>query len=317
MGSAGRHRSHERPGGSTDAEGAEPSESRWRRLARRTTLGLVLLAAGVGGWWLLTGWHRRASDRHACQSVVEDEWVQAGRECLHFEEYQSASVTTHPDLVVVVHGDAPFQRPGYQYVVARRLSTDLENVIAVGLLRPGYTDDGGRRSSGVRGRAIGDNYTAIDIDAVAAAIKALAQTYLAGRVFLVGHSGGAAIVGDILGRHPDIATGAILVSCPCDVPAWRRHMATVQHVPLWRLPVQSLSPLDLAARVDPRTAVHVVVGTADRVTPPAFSRSYVQRLQAHGVRAELVEIPGAGHEILLDPRVLATIEKATAPATQP
>jgi alpha-beta hydrolase superfamily lysophospholipase len=84
-------------------------------------------------------------------------------------------------------------------------------------------------------------------------------------------------------------------------------MDSAQHAPIWHLPVRSLSPLDLASQVDARTAVRVVVGSADHVTPPAFSRPYVQRLTARGIRADLVELKGAGHDILLDPRVLREI----------
>lgn len=259
------------------------------------------------------GRRRAASDSRACQSTVEEEWVRGGAECLHFEEYRSASLTTHPDLVVVLHGDAPFQKPEYQYAAARRIASDIENVIAVAPLRPGYTDPDGHRSSGIRGRAIGDNYTAHNVDAIAAAIGALADTYLPGRVFLIGHSGGAAIAADIIGRHPSLATGgAILVSCPCDVPAWRLHMDSVQHDPIWRTPVESLSPMDLAARVDTHTVVRVIVGTADDVAPPPLSRAYVQRLRSRGVHADLLEIPGAPHDILLDQRVLAEVGKVLA-----
>jgi predicted esterase len=283
---------------------------RWLRNTLRAAAGVLVVVLGAGLWWTVGGSRRSASDAHACQSAVEEVWVRGGHECLHYEEYRSASLTAHPDLVVVLHGDAPFQRPGYQYAAARRISSDVENVIAVGLLRPGYTDPDGFRSSGIRGRAVGDNYTAADVDAIAAAIAALADSYLAGRVFLVGHSGGAAIVGDIIGRHPGLASGgAILISCPCDVPGWREHMDSAQHDPIWRTPVQSLSPLDLAPRVDPHTVVRVIVGTADNVAPPAFSEAYAQQLQAHGVQVGLVGIPGGGHDILLDDRVMGEIAR--------
>lgn len=279
------------------------------RITQRVGGGLLILVLVAGLWWIVGGRRRSSSDSRACQSTVEEEWVRGGAECLHFEEYRSASLTANPDLVVVLHGDSPFERPEYQYAVARRITSDIENVIAIGLLRPGYTDRDGHRSSGIRGRAIGDNYTAHDVDAIAAAIGALADTYLPGRVFLVGHSGGAAIVADIIGRHPKLVTGgAILVSCPCDVPAWRRHMDSVQHDPIWRVPVESLSPIDLTDRVDSHTVVRVVVGSADNTTPPQLSREYVQRLRAAGdAHVDLVEIPGAPHDVLLDQRVLQEI----------
>lgn len=304
VGSAGRFREKRDRPQVAKTSGAARAASRVAIWAI-ATLALVVVTAG--SWWIITDHHRPASDPTACQSIVEDAWVRGGRECLHFEEFRSPSVSEHPDLVVVLHGDAPFSRPGYQYSVARRLSSQVENIIAVGLLRPGYTDDEGHRSSGIRGRAIGDNYTAADVDAITSAVTALVETYLPGRVFLVGHSGGAAIVADMIARHPGIAAGVMLVSCPCDVPAWRHHMDSTQHAPIWRVPVLSLSPLTLAAQVDTHTVVRVVVGSADNVTPLAFSRPYVQRLTARGVHADLVQLKGAGHDILLDPRVMREI----------
>jgi pimeloyl-ACP methyl ester carboxylesterase len=307
VGNAGKR--SEQADDATAAEGEakpRPTPLPWR-IARSVAGALLLAVLVVGLWWVASGRRRSASDANACRAAVEDEWVRGGRECLHFRVYRSASLSAHPDLVVVLHGDSPFSDPSYQNAEARRISTEVDDVIAIGLLRPGYTDADGHRSSGIRGRTNGDNYTPADVDAVAAAIQGLTDTDLPARVFIVGHSGGAAIVGDLIARHPGLVNGAVLVSCPCDVPAWRRHMDSVQHTPVWGMPIESLSPMDLVAHVDPHTVVRVVVGTADPVTPPAFSRTYVQRLQAHGVRAQLVELPGAGHEILLDPRVLTTI----------
>jgi len=308
VGNAGK-----RPHGVDDAEtpgeaDAEPAPIPLpRRIARTVGGALLVTVLVVGLWWIAGGRRRSASDSTACRAPVEDEWVRGGRECLHFRQYRSASLSAHPDLVVVLHGDSPFADPSYQNAEARRISTEVDDVIAVGLLRPGYTDAEGHRSSGVRGRTNGDNYTPADVDAIAAAIQGLADTDLPARVFVVGHSGGAVIAGDLIARHPGLVHGAVLVSCPCDVPAWRRHMDSVQHTPVWRLPVESVSPLDLTAQIDLHTVVRVIVGAADAVAPPAFSRAYVQRLAARGVQVQLVEIPGAAHDILLDPRVLHVI----------
>lgn len=244
------------------------------RIARTVAGALLATVLVVGLWWIAGGRHRSASDSKACRAAVEDEWVRGGRECLHFQQYRSASVSAHPDLVVVLHGDSPFADPRDQYAEARRISTEVDDVIAVGLLRPGYTDADGHRSSGVRGRTNGDNYTAAAVDAIAAAIQGLADADLPARVFLVGHSGGAAIAGDLIARHPGVVNAAVLVSCPCDVPAWRRHMDSVQHTPVWRLPVESLSPLDLTAHVDPHTAVRVIVEQTTRSPhPPSVGRT--------------------------------------------
>ncbi|HWZ58022.1 MAG TPA: alpha/beta fold hydrolase [Gemmatimonadaceae bacterium] len=281
---------------------------RFSALVRVVSRALVATVAVVAMWWFLGGgFPRAASDRSACASPVTEEWVRGGSECLHVQTYRSARIGPRPDLVVVLHGDAPFEAPGYQYAAARIISQQSEDVIAVGLLRPGYTDDGGHRSSGRRGHAMGDNYTPAIVDAIAAAIDTLRAAYHPAHVLLVGHSGGAAIAANILGRHPSTADGAVLVSCPCDVPTWRRHMVAVQHQPLWLIPVRSLSPASVAGSVEPKTTVTLVVGTADNLAPPPLSRAYAADLRARGVRVNLVELAGAPHNILLDSGVLRQI----------
>lgn len=248
---------------------------------------------------------RTASDPAACATGASDQWVRGGRECLHIQVYRGAVPVADPDLIVVLHGD--LGGPGYQYLTARKLAQASDSVIAVGMLRPGYTDDSGNRSSGVEGRWVGDNYTTEVVDAIAAAIDTLRHTFKPGHVILVGHSGGAALTADLIGRHPRIVDAAVLVSCPCELAPFRHHMFALQHQPIWLMPVSSLSPMDLAAGVDSTTTVKVIVGGADNLAPPAMSRAYAARLEEHHVPVKLIEIPGAPHDILLDPRVLSEI----------
>jgi pimeloyl-ACP methyl ester carboxylesterase len=267
--------------------------------------------------WYWQGQRRLGtSDPAACAGGTSDEWVRGNQDCLHIRIYHSATAGTDPNLVVVLHGDAPFASPGYQYAAARKLSQVADSVVTVGMLRPGYTDDSGNRSSGIRGRAVGDNYTAEVVDAVAAAIDTLRRRFHAARVVVVGHSGGAAITGDLIGRHPGLADAAVLVSCPCDLSAWRRHMFARQHQLIWWLPTHGLSPMDLASRVDPRTAVTIIVGDSDTVAPPPLSRAYAARLREHGVSATLIEIANAPHDILLDPRVGYLIQRVAVDHTR-
>ena len=44
-------------------------------------------------------------------------------------------------------------------------------------------------------------------------------------IIIVGHSGGAAITGILFGRFKNIVNEAILISCPCIVPLWRKNYA--------------------------------------------------------------------------------------------
>src|SRR5262249_55712310 len=104
---------------------------------------------------------------------VGDGWVRGGAECLHIETYRSQALPDRPTLVVVLHGDSPFSNPQYQYQWAQRLAAEQPGIVAVGLLRPGYTDRANHRSSGVRGSTTGDNYTPDVVHAIADAVKTL------------------------------------------------------------------------------------------------------------------------------------------------
>ena len=180
----------------------------------------------------------------------------------------------------------------------------MNDVVVVGLLRPGYKDGIGGASQGARGFALGDNYTPQDIASVAAAAKELMSRYQAADLTLVGHSGGSTISADILALYPHLARGALLVSCPCDVPAFRWSMMKYQWNPLWLIPVNAVSPQDHVAEIPKDTIVHMVVGSNDPVTPPVLTLSFANALKARGGDVQVVELPKIGHEIFLEPAVL-------------
>jgi pimeloyl-ACP methyl ester carboxylesterase len=54
------------------------------------------------------------------------------------------------------------------------------------------------------------------VEDVAAAIHGLQAQHHPRATIFVGHSGGAAIMADLLGRHPSIASAALLVACGRD-----------------------------------------------------------------------------------------------------
>ncbi|MBF9221972.1 alpha/beta hydrolase family protein [Hymenobacter ruricola] len=227
------------------------------------------------------------------------QWVGTGEQRLRAEIYRSATLSPHPTLLLVLHGDAPFNKPDYQYTLAREVARANPDVVAVGLLRPGYTDPAGHQSDGERGEATGDNYTPAVIDAVAGALTTLRARYHAGRVVVAGHSGGAAIAADLLGRHPGLADAALLASCPCNVATWRAHMKRRVGGAIWDQPVASVSPEQVVARVPARTRVTLLVGAADSTAPRALTQEYYQQLRQRGIPATVVELPGLGHEIFL------------------
>ncbi|UOQ54337.1 alpha/beta hydrolase family protein [Hymenobacter cellulosivorans] len=256
---------------------------------------LAFLAA-----FLLTSCHQASeTEKPAAPAAPAGEWVGTGPQRLWTQTYRSAQLTDHPTLLLVLHGDAPFNRPAYQYALARQVAQANANVVAVGLLRPGYTDPAGHQSAGERGEATGDNYTPAVIDAVAAALTTLKARYQAGRVVVAGHSGGAAITADLLGRHPGLADAALLASCPCNVAAWRTHMKRQVGGPVWDLPTQSISPEQVVARIPAATRVTLLTGTADTIAPPALTKEYYGRLQRQGISAKLRELPAQGHDLFL------------------
>lgn len=218
--------------------------------------------------------------------------------------FASAKVSAHPHLIVVLHGDAPGANPSYQYVLAERAAAAIDNVVVVGLLRPGYKDGKGDESQGRRGWALADNYRPQDIGSVASAAKALVDRYHAADLTLVGHSGGSATAADILALYPHLARGALLVSCPCDVPAFRWSMMKLQWNPLWLIPVNAVSPQAHVAQIPKDTIVRMVVGSVDPIAPPPLTFAFADALKADGGDVQVMVLKNLGHEIFLEPAVL-------------
>jgi pimeloyl-ACP methyl ester carboxylesterase len=240
------------------------------------------------------------SEANAVSPAGETLWLQTKSLRLKSKVYGSARLGEHPILIVVLHGDLP--NPGYHYRFAREAASHMDNVVVAALLRPGYTDDSGERSEGVQGKTTGDNYTPEVVDAVSQAIDQLKEKFHPLRTVLVGHSGGAAITGDLLGRWPKEVDAALMVSCDCDLPAWRKHMQQMQdNNPVWSEPVRSLSPLDLAGDIPRSVRVRLLVGSDDPVAPPELSRKYADELRRHGDDVTLTIAPGLKHNILLEP----------------
>src|SRR5262249_22822420 len=159
---------------------------------------------------------------------------------------------------------------------------------------PGY-HDGEDTSDGLRGYTSGDNWTAEVVNAVGSVLSDLKDKYHPRRVILVGHSGGAAIIGDLLGQQGTAADGALLVSCPCDVAAWRRHMQSTKGGAIWERPVRSLSPLALVSSVPASAKLFLLVGADDQTTPSELTLAYADALRARNVAVNVTIAPGLGH----------------------
>ena len=211
--------------------------------------------------------------------------VLANGECVVIRTYGEPAERT--SLVIFIHGDGYRGGPSdYMFRYARRVGA--KGVVAIGLIRPGYYDSSGNRSTGNSYRK-GDNYRLDVIETVAAAVKVLKQHFGAEFVVLAGHSGGSAISGVIIGRYPGLVDAAVLGACPCNVPRWRIMRRGRNN---WR---RSLSPHDFADRIDGKTRVVAITGGKDKNTKPVLARDYVRALKANRIDAVFVEVPGVGH----------------------
>lgn len=215
--------------------------------------------------------------------------VTGGGECLVIRTWQRADSTPPRTMFVLLHGNHSSGSPAIsQFAVAEELIAQAaRGSVAVALIRPGYDDAEGNRSSGNHaGR--GDNFTLANIDIVASAVSALKAFHRAERVVLIGHSGGAAMAGVILGRHPGLADAAVLAGCPCDVQAWRAGRGRRD---AW----QSASASHFVERIPANAGIAVIVGGKDDVTDPALSESYVGALRRRGIAATLEVLDGVDH----------------------
>ena len=250
----------------------------------------LLLAACTGGAQI-------ASLPSACSPADNTSRVSGGNFCLVIRTFGESGAA--PVLYVVLHGDTSAGGPStFHYSVAEALQRGgPAGSVAVAMIRPGYYDNAGNTSTGSNyGRR--DSYTAENIAAIAGAIRTLKTVHGAQRVVLVGHSGGAAIAGVILGKFPGLADGAVLVSCPCDIAAWR-----LAHGTAWG---QSESPSDYVDRIPAKTHVVAVSGEADTNTNPTLSRDYVESLKQHSIDARFEIVPNANHNSALrSPAVLS------------
>jgi pimeloyl-ACP methyl ester carboxylesterase len=124
-------------------------------------------------------------------------------------------------------------------------------------------------------------------------------------VIYVGHSGGAAIGGVLIGKARGLIDAAVLVSCPCDIPRWLRE----RHQPAWR---RSVSPSLYGPRVPRTTRVAVIAGETDLNTFPAQAEDYVRRLARRGVDARFILVAGAGHGLSgLGPATVKAVDELT------
>jgi len=218
--------------------------------------------------------------------------------CLAITTFRDPSAPLPSALVIFIHGD---QSDMKAVTSMPRLANDIKlpaNVIKVFILRPGYFDAQGNESTGNNsGRR--DSYTSNNVDEVTAAIQSLQRYYGVKNTVLVGHSGGAAYSGVMIGRTPGIASGALLLSCPCDISSWRSdHQAR---------PWGSLSPINFYKTIPLNAKVIAITGDSDNNTREYLSKEYIAALSERGVNAQYITAHNTAHndivnvELVTDP----------------
>lgn len=224
--------------------------------------------------------------------------------CLAIKTFMPA--TAADTLVIALHGDlSSGGSADYIFKVAR--SAAESGAVGVAMMRPGYTGDD-RTSSGTasRDQNRGDIYRAGQTDSMAAAVANLKKHHNATRVVLVGHSGGAAIAGVILGRSAPLVDAVLLVSCPCDVAKWRDARD--------RKPLENAeSPIDYLKAVPKSAQIFALTGERDRNTFPWLGKEYAMKAKSMGLSAAFIEIPDAGHgfgRLSRQPHIFDALKKA-------
>jgi len=259
-------------------------------LASVIVLGLVSACQTMGSGSGVPGMNRDPG---------EPSTVQGGPFRLYARAFRNEKTSDMPVLVVVIHGDAPLNPPEYHYVFAAIVAETFTDVVAVGLLRPGYVDPQGNTSEGERGEAVGDSFHATNTDAIAEAIAELKKRWNARRVVVATHSGGGVLTANVLGRHPDLVDGALLVSSIYDVPAWRAHMFERTGKPIFQGNIETLSPIEGVAGISDQLDIVLMVGSDDEIAPPRFSEQFDKAAREHGKKVKLIVLEGEGHETFI------------------
>jgi pimeloyl-ACP methyl ester carboxylesterase len=220
-----------------------------------------------------------------CQPADLINYVTGEDECLAIETFATAGART---LVIVLHGDLS-RGGGADYIFQIAEGAQAMGATGVAMMRLGYSG-GGKRSTGQASRDESRDsiYTADEMDAIADAARRLKAHHGAEEVVMIGHSGGAVMTGVILGRHPGLVQRALLLSCPCDVPTWRRIRG--------RKPfARAESPHEYIDDIPAGTLIRLVVGSGDSNTVPRLSRDYAEDAQARGLDATTTVVDGARH----------------------
>lgn len=220
--------------------------------------------------------------------------IAANGECLAMQTYFADGLPNkNPILLIFIHGDGiPGGAPSdYLKFQATKFSTP--NTVPIVLIRPGYYDSYDNYSTGESYAFSNhgypaDSYRPETVATLAAAVANLKSFYHPRCTILVGHSGGAAMSGIILGKYPHLVNGAVMASVVGDVQKW----ATKHN---WGSYAHSLSPNAWVEKIPKESFVYIVSGTKDENTYPSMSKEYYDLLKQQGIEAFWYPVENGDH----------------------
>ena len=241
----------------------------------KTLIALALLLASL------------AASAEPCPNDSDKTRITGVSQCLLTQHFGTPGAE---HLLIWLHGDVSGGGAAKYHLPIVQQTTEAlaaENVNSVALIRPGYPDGSGESSS-VTPQHDGrnDHYTRENVSEVAAAIRNLKNRYPSKHITVIGHSGGAATTAIMLGMEPGLIDSAVLVSCPCDLVAWRANRKA------WS---RSENPMTWVEKIAPATRVIALTGSRDDNTAPDLAKRYVEALLGRGIPALFAEIPNASH----------------------
>jgi predicted esterase len=217
----------------------------------------------------------------------------SGEDCAGSLAYQAYGNNPKPKaLVIFLHGAVSSGGPAdYMYKYAKQLSENHTDVISIALLAPGYYDRYGKQSDGSdSGRRLSD-----DTDPLIDSIKALSAKYGTRQIYAIGHSKGAMNLAGIIGKEPELISGAILVAGIYDLQALSTTRGRIQ---------SGIQGIDLLPTVSKKTKIILIHGDSDSTVPLSQSLIYAQKARDLGLKPELIVIPDGEHNFN---RQLATL----------
>jgi len=231
---------------------------------------------------------------------------------IHKEQQFNKNRDNKKKLVIFIHGDQLEKKVYYFDQFASKFTTT--NSLVISITRPGWINKHNNKSDGKKNTNYGDNYIPKDdVDPIYRTIKKLKKKYKIDQTLIIGHSGGAAVTGILIGRFPKLIHEAVLISCPCIVPPWRKNffdrLEEKTNKKLCMPKFKSHSPHEYIKKINPNLKIHIFVGTRDKNTLPIYSINYNNLLKKNFKKSQLFFIKGDHTSILTNKNLVKELKK--------